>query len=282
MWICDPDFLNRKPVQTLHKQFGEKVEVDENLKDRHMLVRCAFEAKAGEKLSLDISADDYYKLYVNGKFVGVGPAQAYTDRYPYNTYDISEYLTEGKNVIAAHVFYMGTITRAYQSGDERMGLWFELKDASGNLRAESGAVASEGKTLCLDNVYRKYIEPIGATSIIFKIGGKIVIPALTGNSLPSVTRKSCIEILRDWGYLVAERRVSIDEIVTAIKENTLEEMWGCGEETLFPIGSLTVGEEEYTINLGNTGAVTKELYDLLTGIQWGTTEDTFTWSYKVC
>ena len=145
MWICDPDFLNRKPVQTLHKQFGEKVEVDERLKDRHMLVRCAFEAKAGEKLSLKITADDYYKLYVNGAFVGTGPAQAYADRYPYNTYDVSEYLTDGKNVIAAHVFYMGTVTRAYQSGDERQGVWFELTDEAGNILAESGAGC---KTLC--------------------------------------------------------------------------------------------------------------------------------------
>ena len=81
MWICDPAFLNRKPVQTLHKQFGEKCSVDESLRNRHMLVRCAFAAKAGEKLILHITADDYYKLYINGKMVGAGPAQAYADRF---------------------------------------------------------------------------------------------------------------------------------------------------------------------------------------------------------
>ena len=58
MWICDPVFLNRKPVQTLHKQFGQKVSVDESLMNKHMLVRCAFEAKAGEKLILRITGDD--------------------------------------------------------------------------------------------------------------------------------------------------------------------------------------------------------------------------------
>ena len=139
MWICDPVFLNRKPVQTLHKQFGEKVVVDESLMNRHMLVRCSFDAAAGEKLVLDITADDFYKLYVNGEFVGAGPAQAYADRYPYNTYELSELLRDGKNTIAVHVFYMGTITRGWQSGDERQGLWFELKDETGSVRGESGS-----------------------------------------------------------------------------------------------------------------------------------------------
>ena len=139
MWICDPAFLNRKPVQTLHKQFSEKCPVDESLKNRHMLVRCSFEARAGEKLTLRITADDYYKLSINGKLVGVGPAQAYATRYMVNTYDLTDLIRDGENILAAHIFYMGTLTRAWQSGDERQGLWFELTDESGNLRARTGA-----------------------------------------------------------------------------------------------------------------------------------------------
>ncbi len=139
MWICDPAFLNRKPVQTLHKQFGEKLTVEDSLKNRHMLVRCAFDAKKGEKLTLRITADDYYKLYVGGKLIGVGPAQAYASRYMVNTYDLTGAVEEGKNILSAHVFYMGTLTRAWQSGDERQGLWFELRDETGAIRAESGA-----------------------------------------------------------------------------------------------------------------------------------------------
>lgn len=137
MWICDPAFLGRKPVQTLHKQFGAKPEVDEKLKNRHMLVRCAFDARAGERLMLRITADDYYKLYINGKLIGVGPAQAYADRYMVNTYDLAGLLQEGRNVLSAHVFYMGTLTRAWQSGDERQGLWFELTDETGGMRAQT-------------------------------------------------------------------------------------------------------------------------------------------------
>ena len=114
MWICDPVFANLKPIETLHKQMDKtaKVEPDPALKNRHMLVRCAFEADEGEKLTLSISADDYYKLYLNGRLIGVGPAQAYADRYPVNHYDITPFVRPGKDVLAVHVFYMGTITRA--------------------------------------------------------------------------------------------------------------------------------------------------------------------------
>jgi len=137
MWICDPLLLGRKPVQTLHKEYGEKAATDERLMNRHMLVRRAFDAEAGEKLTLNITADDYYKLYLNGEMIGMGPAQAYAHRYAYNSYDLTGRLKAGKNVIAVHVFYMGAITRAWQSGDERQGLWMEMTDSNGTVRLET-------------------------------------------------------------------------------------------------------------------------------------------------
>ena len=139
MWICDPDFAKLKPVNTLHKQMDKAaaVEPDPSLKNRHMLARRAFEAGAGEKLTLSITADDYYKLYLNGELIGVGPAQAYADRYPVNHYDLTPFVKPGKNVLAAHVFYMGTVTRAWQSGDNRQGLWLRLTREDGSVLLES-------------------------------------------------------------------------------------------------------------------------------------------------
>lgn len=46
--------------------------------------------------------------------------------------------------------------------------------------------------------------------------------------LPGITRKSCIEILKDWGYKVSERRLSIDEVEEAAKNGQLKEMFGTG------------------------------------------------------
>ena len=139
------------------------------------------------------------------------------------------------------------------------------------------------QVLWLDGVERKYIEEVGAMNVMFKIDGKIVTPALTGSVLPGITRKSCIELLKSKGYTVEERLVSADELFTAAQNGKLEEAWGTGTAAVIsPIGKLYFKEKEYVINNGKIGSLTQKLYDELTAIQWGKTEDKFGWRVKVC
>ncbi len=139
------------------------------------------------------------------------------------------------------------------------------------------------QVLWLDGVERKYIEEVGAMNVMFKIGGKIVTPALTGSVLPGITRKSCVELLKDWGYEVEERLFSVDELFEAVENGTLEEAWGTGTAAVVsPIGHLFYKEKEYTVSDNKIGPLTQKLYDNLTGIQWGKLEDTHGWSEVVC
>jgi branched-chain amino acid aminotransferase len=134
------------------------------------------------------------------------------------------------------------------------------------------------QVLWLDGVERKYIEEVGSMNVMFKINGEIITPSLTGSVLPGITRKSCIEVLRDQGYTVSERLLSIDELTEAMKNGTLEEAWGCGTAAVVsPIGRLCYQDVEYTVNNGEIGPVTQALYDTLTGIQWGKIEDPYHW-----
>lgn len=122
-WITDKEFYSIKPRNVFHKAF-EKVELrrDEH-RNRHILFRKKFLLhKKPEKCSIYITADDYYKLYINGRFVGQGPAPAYHFAYEYNEIDITEYLIEGENVMAVHTLYQGLINRVWVSGDNRHGL----------------------------------------------------------------------------------------------------------------------------------------------------------------
>lgn len=138
------------------------------------------------------------------------------------------------------------------------------------------------QVLWLDGVERKYIEEVGAMNVMFKIGDEIVTPALTGSILPGITRKSCVEMLKSRGYQVSERLLSLDELTEAARNGQLKEAWGTGTAAVVsPIGHLVVGEEVFTINNNEIGAVTQELYDSLTGIQWGRLEDTFNWVHPV-
>ena len=139
------------------------------------------------------------------------------------------------------------------------------------------------QVLWLDGVHRKYIEEVGAMNVMFKIGGKIITPALTGSVLPGITRKSCVELLKDWGYTVEERAFSVDELFEAAENGTLEEAWGTGTAAVVsPIGHLFYNGKEYTVADNKIGELTQKLYDELTGIQWGKREDKHGWTDVVC
>ncbi|HEU4555422.1 MAG TPA: alpha-L-rhamnosidase C-terminal domain-containing protein [Chitinophaga sp.] len=53
---------------------------------------------------IHVSADNRYKLYVNGKLVSLGPARGDAYYWNYETVDIAPYLAAGKNTVAALVF----------------------------------------------------------------------------------------------------------------------------------------------------------------------------------
>lgn len=154
--------------------------------------------------------------------------------------------------------------------------------AAANRAGEKAEQLGYTQVLWLDGVERKYIEEVGAMNVMFKINGEIITPMLSGSILPGITRKSCIEVLRDLGYTVTERLLSIDELVEAMESGTLEEAWGCGTAAVVsPIGQLFYNGKTYTINNNEIGDVTQNLYNKLTGIQWGKIEDTYKWTVEV-
>ncbi len=138
------------------------------------------------------------------------------------------------------------------------------------------------QVLWLDGVERRYIEEVGSMNVMFKIDGKIVTPALTGSVLPGITRKSCLELLRDWGYTVEERLVTAQELFDAAAAGKLEEAWGTGTAAVVsPIGEMGWEDKHVTVSGGKIGHVTQRLYDTLTGIQWGKEPDPYRWTVKV-
>ena len=138
------------------------------------------------------------------------------------------------------------------------------------------------QVLWLDGVERKYIEEVGAMNVLFKIDGKVVTPKLTGSILPGVTRRSCLDLLRDWGYVVEERLITARELFDAAESGKLEEAWGSGTAAVIsPIGTLAWEDKSVVIHGGKIGDLSQKLYDTLTGIQWGTEPDPYGWSVKL-
>ena len=188
------------------------------------------------------------------------------------------YYTEGINPVGIMIEDEDVRTVRGGTGYAKCGGNYAASTRAGERAAKKGY----SQVLWLDGVERKYVEEVGAMNVMFKIDGEIVTPLLTGSILPGITRKSCIEVLKGKGYTVHERLLSVDELLQALRDGTLEEAWGCGTAAVVsPIGKLAFGDEEYIVNGGKIGTVTQELYDTLTGIQWGKIEDSFGWVYKL-
>ena len=136
------------------------------------------------------------------------------------------------------------------------------------------------QVLWLDGVHRKYVEEVGTMNIMFKIDGEA--PIDNGTVLAGVTRDSMIHILKDMGYKVNETRISIDEIMKAGHEGTLEEVFGTGTAAVVsPVGELVYKDDSVVINDFKIGELTQKLYDTLTGIQWGKIEDKYNWTRQI-
>ena len=122
IWYTIPEFADVVALSLYHKE-QEAVTVKNNgISNLHVLARSDFLAKANKSYRLYITADDYYKLYINGAYVTQGPAPAYPEAYYYNTVELDNYLNPGRNVIAVHLYYQGLLNRVCNSGDNRFGI----------------------------------------------------------------------------------------------------------------------------------------------------------------
>ena len=149
----------------------------------------------------------------------------------------------------------------------------------GQVKAEKLGYA---QVLWLDGEHRKYVEEVGTMNIMFKIDGKVYTAATVGTVLPGVTRRSCIELLKDWGYEVVEGKLAIADIMQAARDGKLEEVFGTGTAAVVsPVKELVWKGEHAYIGDGSIGPVTQKLYDTMTGMQWGKIPDTKGWIVPV-
>jgi branched-chain amino acid aminotransferase len=145
----------------------------------------------------------------------------------------------------------------------------------------SEEVARKGYTqvLWLDAIEGRYIEEVGAMNICFVYEGKhIVTPQLSGSILAGITRDSLMQLAPTLGYDVSEGQLDIHEVLSDIESGKITEVFGCGTAAVVsPIGLLALKGKEYVINDNQPGPVAKQLFDTLTGIQYGLLEDPFDW-----
>jgi branched-chain amino acid aminotransferase len=107
---------------------------------------------------------------------------------------------------------------------------------------------------------------------------EVATPRLSGTILPGITRMSVLEILKDWGYNVTERDISIQEIVDSYKKGNVVELFGTGTAAVISsISKLKYNDTILNFNSEHAGDLGTKLYKELTDIQYRRKEDKFNW-----
>jgi len=138
------------------------------------------------------------------------------------------------------------------------------------------------QVLWLDALERKYIEEVGTMNIFFLIDDELITPPLTGSILPGITRDSVLRLTKDWGLKVSEKRISIDDVLAANENGTLQEIFGTGTAAVVsPVGELNYRGNTCTINNGKTGELAQKLFDEIQALQNGYKADPYGWVTEV-
>jgi len=139
------------------------------------------------------------------------------------------------------------------------------------------------QVLFLDPLESKYLEELGGMNVFLVMkDGTLVTPELSGSILEGVTRASIIQLARDRGHEVQERKVSIDEWREGVASGQVAETFACGTAAVVtPIAALksrnfSVGDES-----APAGKVTMALRQELTDIQHGRAEDRHGWMTRL-
>ena len=138
------------------------------------------------------------------------------------------------------------------------------------------------QVLWTDALEHKYVEEVGMMNVMFVIDGKVITPSLErGTVLKGVTRDSAIILLRDMGYTVEERNLSIEEIVTAHKSGKLEEVFGVGTAAVVSfVAKLADGDYVMDFDLSKS-EVAPKLKKKLNDIRVGLEADEHGWLVKI-
>lgn len=138
------------------------------------------------------------------------------------------------------------------------------------------------QVLWMDAKEHKYVQECGVMNVFFIVGDKVLTPDLTaGTILAGVTRDTVITVLKEMGFTIEERPVSIDEIIAAHKAGTLKEVFGTGTAaTVATIKEMQYKDYNMQFDISNL-ATTTEVKKRVDDIRYGHAADVHGWMYRV-
>lgn len=221
-----------------------------------------------------------YSLYIRpfmfavDDYIGIKSSDTY--KFMIFTCPVGAYYAEPLNVKIEEKYTRastGGVGRAKTAGNYAASLY----------PAKLGKDAGFHQLVWTDGAEHKYIEESGTMNIMFVIDGVLVTPSEESDTiLRGITKRSVVELANDWGMPVEERKVSVEEVITAIRNGSLTEVFGAGTAaTIAQIQRLGFRDELFELSPIANREFSNKVYNHLDKIKTGQIEDKFNWVRKV-
>lgn len=212
-------------------------------------------------------------MFATDQFLGVRPSDTY--KFLIILSPSGPYFAAPMKILVEEKY-----TRAAPGG---VGFSKNAGNYGGSLKAATDArEKGYDQVLWTDAFEHKWLQEVGMMNVFFLINNVAITPSLDeGTILEGVTRDSAIVILRELGYAVEERRISIDEVMEAHKNGTLQEVFGSGTAAVIaPIKELRY--KDYVMQFDtNTWKTAPAIKARLAAIREGKAEDKYGWLVTV-
>ena len=212
-------------------------------------------------------------MFATDDFIGIKPSDTY--KFIIFTCPVGAYYSQPVNVKIEEYY-----TRAAQGGVGRA-------KTAGNYAASlyPAKLAQEQgfhQLIWTDAAEHKYIEESGTMNIVFEIDGKLVTPSEDMDTiLRGVTKRAVVDIARHWGVEVEERRVTVEEVVTALREGRVTDAFGAGTAaTIAQVAKIGFREELFELPDVTSRTLSNKIKTYLTDLKSGKVEDELNWLLK--
>ena len=210
-------------------------------------------------------------------FLGVRPA--HRAEYRVIASPVGPYFTGGIKPVKIWIALDSARAGKHGTGEAKTG-----GNYAASLQAQTeGYEQGCSQVMFLDAESGTYIEELGGMNLFFVYkDGHVATPSLDGTILRGITRDSVIQLIKDRGIEVQERKITLDEMRTGINSGDIVEVFACGTAAVItPVGQFASKNETIGSESAEPGKLTVSLREELTGIQYGTVEDRHNWLYKL-
>lgn len=212
-------------------------------------------------------------LFASDEYIGVRPSDGY--RFLIFTCPVRGYYKEAVRVKIETEYsraFPGGTGEAKCGGNYAASLW------PAKLAADQGF----HQLLWTDGETHQYFEESGTMNVFFRIGDTLLTPETSGTILHGVTRDSIIEIAKSENIPIEVRRVSVAEVVKAIRDGSMKEAFGAGTAaTIAHIESIAYEGVEYKLPSLESRQFANHVGQVLDDIRRGRTADRFNWMVNV-